>query len=56
VIREEVAQVSDEQKIEEELESEDDVAAHSKVLNKKNDEGTDDGDDDVEAHSKVLNK
>jgi hypothetical protein len=53
---EEVAQVSDEQKIEEELESEDDVEAHSKVTTKANDEGPKDDDGDVEAHIKVTTK
>ena len=44
--------MSDEQKIEEEVESDDDVEAHSHVK-QANDEGTDDGSDDVEAHSHV---
>ena len=43
--------MSDEQKIEEELESEDDVEAHTK-LKQANDEGSEDG-DDVEAHAKL---
>ncbi len=46
--------MSDEQKIEEELESEDDVEAHKKGLGShRNDEG-DDGEDDVVAHKKGL--
>ena len=44
--------MSDEQKIEEELESEDDVEAHTK-LKQANDEGSDDDGDDVEAHAKL---
>jgi hypothetical protein len=44
--------VSDEQKIEEELDSDEDVEAHTK-LKQANDEGTDDGSDDVEAHAKL---
>jgi hypothetical protein len=48
--------VSDEQKIEEELESEDDVEAHTKVTTKANDEGPKDDDGDVEAHIKVTTK
>ena len=49
--------MSDEQKIEEELESDDDVEAHNKVgTHKANDEGSDDDDGDVEAHMKVQQK
>jgi hypothetical protein len=50
--REEVAQVSDERKNEEELESEDDVEAHTK-LKQATSEGSDDDGDDVEAHTKL---
>ncbi len=46
--------MSDEQKIEEELESDDDVAAHGKVgTHTANDEGSTDDDGDVEAHVKL---
>jgi hypothetical protein len=48
--------VSDEQKIEEELESDEDVEAHSKVTTKANDEGPNDDDGDVEAHIKGLTR
>lgn len=45
--------MSDERKIEEELESEDDeVEAHSKLKQATSDASDDDG-DDVEAHSKL---
>ena len=48
--------MSDEPKIDEELESEDDeVEAHSKVKT-ANDEGSDDDDGDVEAHMKGLQR
>lgn len=45
--------MSDERKIDEELESEDDVEAHKKGSVAQNDEG-DDGEDDVVAHKKGL--
>ena len=50
--------MSDEPKIEEELESDDDVEAHQKVgTHNLNDEATDDDDDgDVEAHVKNLSR
>ncbi len=44
--------MSDEQKNEEELESEDDVEAHTK-LKQATSEGSDDDGDDVEAHTKL---
>jgi len=48
--------VSDERKIEEELESDDDdVEAHTKVKTAA-DEGSDDDDGDVEAHMKGLQR
>jgi hypothetical protein len=56
-VSEEVAQVSDEQKIEEELDSEDDVEAHKKGGVHLNEEASNDDDDgDVEAHMKVHQK
>jgi hypothetical protein len=46
--------VSDEQKIEEGPESEDEVEGHGRVKTGLTDEGAkDDGDDDVEAHAKL---
>ena len=48
--------MSDERKIEEELDSDDDVEAHKKIHTSLNEEASDDGDDygDVEAHIKTL--
>ena len=50
--------MSDEPKIEEELDSDDDVEAHKKVGVHRNEEASDDGDDDgdVEAHMKGLTR
>ena len=45
--------MSDERKNEEELESEDDVEAHTKLKQATSEGSDDDGDDDVEAHTKL---